>query len=151
VAVQLIPTGDFSSNSHRMLDLRDAVLRLWADQVRAQVARAESVSEPVLIDTMPVLYERLCAMLTPAYFGRDGIDVSAIGAEHGVERASLTDYDAETVLAEFQVFRSVLFDMLGAHAVAPSSWPPIRCANASPARSRTTCASRSRTSPWAPN
>jgi hypothetical protein len=134
-----------------MLSLRDAVLRVWEDQLRDTVPRTGKLSHPVLIDTMPVLYERLCAILTPAYFGRDGIDVSAIGAEHGVERASLTDYDAETVLAEFQVFRSVLFDMLGAHAVAPSSWPPIRCANASPARSRTTCASRSRTSPWAPN
>jgi signal transduction histidine kinase len=118
VVLPLTPSGDVSVNSHRMLDLRDAVLRVWADQVRAQVARAESVSEPVLIDTMPVLYEHMATILTPAYFARDGIDVSSIAAEHGVERAQLTDFQAETLLAEFQIFRSVLFDMLDAHAVA---------------------------------
>lgn len=118
MVVSLTPTGDFSFNSHRMLDLRDEVIRVWIDEVRHQVPRAESVSGPVLIDTMPLLYERMAAMLTPAHFARDGIDVSSIAAEHGVERANLTDFQAETVLAEFQVFRGVLFDMLDAHDVA---------------------------------
>lgn len=59
MVLPLTPAGDFSVNSHHMLDLRDAVLRAWADQVRAQVAPAQSVSEPVLIDTMPVLYEHI--------------------------------------------------------------------------------------------
>ena len=118
MVVSLTPTGDFSFNSHRMLDLRDEVLRVWIDEVRHQVPRAEDISHPVLTDTMPVLYERMAAMLTPVYFARDGIDVSSIAAEHGVERANLTDFQAETILAEFQVFRGVLFDMLDAHDVA---------------------------------
>ena len=118
VAVSLTPTDAFSFNSHRMLDLRDAVLRVWSDQVRAQVPRAEGVSEPVLIDTMPVLYERMAALLTPASFARDGSDVADIAAEHGVERAQLTDFQPETLLAEFHIFRGVLFDMLDAHDVA---------------------------------
>jgi signal transduction histidine kinase len=103
-----------------MLDLRDTVLRVWSDQVRAQVAPTEGVSEPVLIDTMPVLYERMTALLTPASFARDGIDVAGIAAEHGIERAHLTDFQPETLVAEFHVFRSVLFDVLDAHAVALS-------------------------------
>jgi len=94
------------------------VLRVWIDEVRHQVPRAEGVSHPVLTDTMPVLYERMAAMLTPAHFSRDGIDISSIAAEHGVERANLTDFQAETILAEFQIFRGVLFDMLDAHDVA---------------------------------
>jgi signal transduction histidine kinase len=118
VTASLIPVERFSFNSHRMLSLRDAVLRVWEDRLRETQPRVGMLSHPVLIDTMPVLYERLCAVLTPAYFGRDGIDVATIGAEHGVERANLTGYDAETILAEFQVFRSVLFDMLDAHEVA---------------------------------
>lgn len=118
MTVSLIPTERFSFNSHRMLSLQDAVLRLWEEQLRETLPRTGQLSHPVLIDTMPVLYERMCAILTPAYFGRDGIDVSTIGAEHGIERASLSAYDAETILAEFQLFRSVLFDMLDAHEVA---------------------------------
>lgn len=118
MVVSLTPTGDFSFSSHRMLDLRDEVIRVWTDEVRHQVPRAEGVSGPVLIDTMPVLYERMAAILTPAHFARDGIDVSSIATEHGVERANLTDFHAETILAEFQVFRGVLFDMLDAHDVA---------------------------------
>jgi signal transduction histidine kinase len=118
VTVSLIPTERFSFNSHRMLSLQDAVLRLWEEQLRETLPRTGQLSHPVLIDTMPVLYERMCAILTPAYFGRDGIDVSTIGAEHGIERANLSAYDVETILAEFQLFRSVLFDMLDAHEVA---------------------------------
>jgi signal transduction histidine kinase len=118
VTASLIPTEHFSFNSHRMLSLREAVLRVWEEQVRDTLPHTVALSHPVLIDTIPVLYERLCALLTPAYFGRDGIDVATLGAEHGIERANLTDYDAETILAEFQAFRSVLFDMFDAHDVA---------------------------------
>ena len=118
MVVSLTPSGDFSFCSHRMLGLRDEVIRVWIDEVRHRVPRAEGVSGPVLIDTMPILYERMAAMLTPAHFARDGIDVSSLAAEHGVERANLTDFQAETILAEFHVFRGVLFDMLDAHDVA---------------------------------
>jgi hypothetical protein len=34
-----------------------------------------------------------------------------MAAEHGEERARLTDFQPETLLAEFHIFRSVLFDM----------------------------------------
>jgi signal transduction histidine kinase len=100
-----------------MLSLREAVLRAWEEQLRNTLPRSSTLSHPVLIDTMPLLYERLCTILTPDYFGRDGIDVATLGAEHGIERARLTDFDAEAILAEFQAFRSVLFDMLDAHDV----------------------------------
>jgi len=113
----LIPTDQFSASSYRMLALRETVLQSWEANVRAQLASARKLSHPVLIDTMPVLYERLCATLTPAYFERDGMDVTSIGEEHGVERAILSDFDAEAILAEFQMFRSVLFDVLDAHDV----------------------------------
>jgi len=114
---RLIPTDDFSVSSYRMLALRDAVLQSWENHVRAKLASARTLSHPVLIDTMPVLYERLCSVLSPAYFERDGVDVTSIGEEHGIERANLSDYDAEGILAEFQMFRSVLFDVLDAHGV----------------------------------
>ena len=113
----LIPTDDLSASSYRMLALRETVLHSWEKQVRASLASARKLSRPVLIDTMPVLYERLCSVLSPAYFERDGIDVTSIGEEHGIERANLSDYDAEGILAEFQMFRSVLFDVLDAHGV----------------------------------
>lgn len=113
----LIPTDQFSVSSYRMLALRETVLHSWEAKARAHLASARKLSHPVLMDTMPVLYERLCSALTPAYFERDGLDVASIGEEHGVERANLSDYDAEAILAEFQMFRSVLFDVLDAHDV----------------------------------
>jgi len=117
VSPSLLPTDKFSVSSYRMLALRETVLQSWEAQARAQLASASKLSHPVLMDTMPVLYERLCSALTPAYFERDGLDVTSIGEEHGVERANLSDYDAEAILAEFQMFRSVLFDVLDAHDV----------------------------------
>jgi signal transduction histidine kinase len=113
----LIPTDDFSACSYRMLALRETVLHSWEHHVRTHLASARKLSQPVLIDTMPVLYERLCSVLSPAYFEREGVDVASIGEEHGIERANLSDYDAEGILAEFQMFRSVLFDVLDAHGV----------------------------------
>ena len=100
-----------------MLALRETVLHSWETQVRASLASARKLSHPVLIDTMPVLYERLCSVLSPAYFERDGVDVTSIGEEHGVERATLSDFDAKGILAEFQMFRSIVFDVLDAHDV----------------------------------
>jgi signal transduction histidine kinase len=120
----LIPTNDFSACSYRMLALRETVLHSWENHVRANLASAKELSHPVLIDTMPVLYERLCTVLSPAYFEREGVDVASIAEEHGVERANLSDYDAEGILAEFQMFRSVLFDVLDAHGVLIT--PPER-------------------------
>jgi len=117
----LIPTNDFSVSSYRMLALRETVLQSWESHVRASLASASKLSHPVLMDTMPVLYERLCSVLSPAYFARDGVDVASIGEEHGIERANLSDYDAEGILAEFQMFRSVLFDVLDAHGVILSA------------------------------
>jgi signal transduction histidine kinase len=117
VIAPLIPTDDFSACSFRMLALRETVLHAWERHVRSGLASARKLSRPVLIDTMPVLYERLCSVLSPAYFVRDGVDVASIGQEHGVERANLSDYDAEGILTEFQMFRSVLFDVLDAHDV----------------------------------
>ena len=113
----LIPTDDLSVSSYRMLALRETVLHSWETQVRASLASARKLSHPVLIDTMPVLYERLCSVLSPAYFERDGVDVTSIGEEHGVERATLSDFDAKGILAEFQMFRSIVFDVLDAHDV----------------------------------
>ncbi len=113
----LIPTDNLSLSSYRMLALRETVLHSWEKHVRASLVSARKLSHPVLIDTMPVLYERLCSVLSPAYFERDGIDVRSIGEEHGIERANLSDFDAEGILAEFQMFRSVLFDVLDAHDV----------------------------------
>ena len=121
MALPLTPIDEFSLNSHRMLDLRDTVLHVWSGQVRAQVPPAGGVSEPVLIDTLPVLYERMAALLTPASFARDGFDVTSIAAEHGIERAHLADFQPETLVAEFHVFRSVLFDMLDAHEILLSA------------------------------
>jgi len=100
-----------------MLALRDTVLYSWERYVRDNLGSARKLSHPVLIDTMPVLYERLCSALSPAYFERDGLDVTSIGEEHGIERATLSDFDAEGILTEFQMFRSVLFDVLDAHDV----------------------------------
>jgi len=124
VNLPLIPTDDFSACSYRMLALRETVLHSWENHVRANLASARKLSPPVLIDTMPVLYERLCTVLSPAYFEREGVDVASIAEEHGVERANLSDYDAEGILAEFQMFRSVLFDVLDAHGVIIT--PPER-------------------------
>jgi signal transduction histidine kinase len=116
-----VPIADLSPNSARMLALRDDVLSCWENSMRDSLPQAKHMSSPVLIDLMPVLYEQMCCLLTEQFFTEDGLDAASFGGEHGQQRGNLADYDHDALLAEFQIFRRVLFDTLEAKGL-PVSW-----------------------------
>lgn len=109
--------GELSANAMRMLELRDAVLQEWAQRVRATVKEAENLSHPILINTFPCLYDHIAETIAPGRPRGTETDTNTVAAEHGGERARLTNYNAQAVVSEYQLLRWTIFDVLKEHGV----------------------------------
>lgn len=110
--------AELSPTSLRMLELRDAVLAEWQSRMRATISKAAVLAEPILVNTMPVVYRNIADSVTPG-FARTSVGVleTTVASEHGNERARLTNYDLSTVISEYQVLRSAIFDVLAEHGL----------------------------------
>lgn len=89
----------------QLIGLRDRVFGEWLNAVREHIQHAHKLPDALLIDTLPIFYERLCAAIAGM---QRGYDQSTLASEHGGERARLTRYDVEMVAHEFQMFRVAL-------------------------------------------
>ena len=107
-----------SPTSQKMLDLRDEVLAQWSQSVRSDIEQASGLKEPILFNTMPAFYANLVEAITPSYPRSDAIAGSSIAAEHGGERARLTSYNPQGIVAEYQLLRSALLDVMERHGVS---------------------------------
>lgn len=116
-----LSTANFSPRSHAMLALRDAVIADWERAVRATNREASTLDRPVLINTLPLMYERLCRLLTPALLDVDASEVSSVAAEHGSERARMSGYQVHALVVEYQLFRRVLFDAIERAGIVPDA------------------------------
>ena len=107
--------------SERMLALREVVLDEWMRQVRAKVPSAVALPHPILINTIPVLYDNLIEALSPDYPRTSAAAATHLVAlEHGGERARLSKYDVESVIVEYQLLRETIFRVLRRDGVAVS-------------------------------
>ena len=84
----------------------------WGKRVRQTVKEAERLPEPILIDTIPSLYDNLAEAITPEYPRATGNEGNTVAAEHGGERARLTNYNVHSVISEYQILRWTIFDVL---------------------------------------
>ena len=101
-----------SPTARRMLELRDEVFLEWVKRLRQTVKEAEKLPQPILIDTLPVLYGNLAEAITPGYPRATANEGNTVAAEHGGERARLTNYDVPSVIAEYQILRWTILDVL---------------------------------------
>jgi signal transduction histidine kinase len=111
------PDFELSPTSQKMLELRDEVLAQWSQSVRSDVEPAGSLKEPILLNTMPAFYANLAEAITPSYPRTDAICGATIATEHGGERARLTNYNPQGIVAEYQLLRSALLDVMARHGV----------------------------------
>jgi signal transduction histidine kinase len=109
---QKLDPDKLSATSRRMLELRNAALSEWEKRVRASVRQADALSRPILINTLPTLYDNIAESLTPNYPRSNAVDTTTIATEHGGERARLTNYDLQSVIREYQLLKSTLLDVL---------------------------------------
>ncbi len=96
----------------RMMALRDEVLREWGQRVQATVKESRNLPHPILIDTFPGLYEDIAQAISPDFPRATATEGNTVASEHGGERARLTNYDAQAVIAEYQILRWAIFDVL---------------------------------------
>lgn len=116
----LDPVG-LSSNAKKMAGLQNEVLLQWGQALRARLKEAEHLSEPVLIDTFPKLYQNLVEAISPDYPRTTADQGDTVASEHGGERARLTDYKPDAIILEFQLLRWTIFDVLSTHGVELSN------------------------------
>lgn len=110
--------AELSPTSIRMLELRDVVLNEWQGRMRATISKAAVLAQPILVNTMPVVYANLAEAITPGYSNNSGgVLETTVASEHGNERARLTNYDLSTVISEYQVLRLTIFDVLAENSV----------------------------------
>lgn len=106
-----------SHASRRMIALRETVFEQWETRLRAAVRKADALSHPILIDTLPVFYNNIAEAMTADYSRLSGVDGTTVAAEHGGERARLTSYDHESLILEYQLLRRTILDVLDADGV----------------------------------
>lgn len=94
-----------------MLELREDVLSEWGKRLRETVEEAEHLPHPILINTIPVLYQQIVQAIAPD-FPRTMLGTSTVASEHGGERARLTNYNVQALVSEYQLLRWTIFDVL---------------------------------------
>ncbi|HEY8607936.1 MAG TPA: HAMP domain-containing sensor histidine kinase [Noviherbaspirillum sp.] len=114
---QNLDARSLSPLSRRMLALRETVLASWAERVCATVKGAGDLSYPVLLNTLPTLYDNIAEALTPGYRASAEVAAPSVALEHGGERARLTRYEAQAVIYEYQILRTTIIDVLSQHEV----------------------------------
>ena len=114
---QNLDPGKLSQNGRRMLALRDEVLAEWIKRLRQTVKEAERLAQPILINTFPSLYDNLAEAISPGYPRATANEGNTVASEHGSERARLTNYNAYSVIWEYQQLRSTIFDVLKLNVV----------------------------------
>ena len=101
-----------SPTAQRMLALREVVLAEWESRLRSTVDEAAALPHPILINTFPLLYDNIAEALRPDYPRRSATDTNSVASEHGGERARVTNYSHQAVIAEYQLLRWTILDVL---------------------------------------
>jgi signal transduction histidine kinase len=115
---QNMDPGKLPPISHRMLALRETVFAEWKKRVRASVQGAEALTDPILVNTLPTLYDNIAQALAPDYpRSSAAVATPSVALEHGGERARLTRYEAQAVISEYQILRATIIDILKQHNV----------------------------------
>ena len=106
-----------SEASRSMYALKDVVLAEWEQRTRKALQDAKKLYQPVIINTIPTFYDNIVEALTPGLRSGTAISSTTLAAEHGGERARLTNYDPRELVLEYQIFRTCLFEVLEQNGV----------------------------------
>lgn len=98
-------------------EMRDDVMSRWAAQVISEIPLAAGLDSPVLIDTLPILYDDIAEAVSPGVERPFATAKSNLARMHGQERARMTNYGPGDVVQELQIFRDVIFFALKARGV----------------------------------
>ena len=112
---------DLSLKARRVLEVRDEVFAHWEAQVKQSIAGAQSVAQPVLLDTLPMFYGNIVEALSPGFARNNAAGDTTAAAGHGGERARTTEYRAVEVVHEYHLLRDSFLAVCADHAIVFSS------------------------------
>ena len=98
--------------ARQLLDLREHLMGNWTAAILADIQRANQLSPPILINTLPTFYDNLVQALAPDYPRRNAVEGTSIATAHGDERARMTNYQPHELIAEYQIFKRVFLRMV---------------------------------------
>ncbi|WP_156885736.1 hypothetical protein [Massilia niastensis] len=101
-----VPTNDLGC---ALVQLRNSVLAQWAARVTAEVPVTAKLGRPILIDTLPILYDSIIGALDsgePRFFVTFKTDLITVNEQRNAE---IRGYGPQDVVHELQLFREILF------------------------------------------
>jgi signal transduction histidine kinase len=96
---------------------RDEVLAEWERRVLVEIPVSTRLGHPILIDTLPILYDHLAQALASRSARPSATSGTNLATMHGRERANLTEYGPQDLIHELQIFRDVVFSVAKANKV----------------------------------
>jgi signal transduction histidine kinase len=114
-------TDDLRGDAARvLLRLKDDILMAWEKRVRKVVYLAAELSQPVIIDSLPIFIANLAEALAENHGRGTATESNNVAQEHGGERARVTRYGPEQIIQEYQILRDVIEETLRAN-ITPSN------------------------------
>lgn len=101
-----------------MMAIRETVLSEWEARVRHDFKQASHLRRPIIINTIPAFYDNIVQSLISDNSRSDATDATSLASEHGGERARLTNYDPDALILEYQLLRSIIFEVAEREAIA---------------------------------
>jgi len=96
-----------------LADHKEEIERLFAHRLQHAFPAAQREDRPTLLDHLPQLLDALARELRASVLTDDDRRVEkALSRLHGQQRAHLPTYSIEQVLAEYRLFRKVIFEVL---------------------------------------
>ncbi|RYZ77763.1 MAG: sensor histidine kinase [Proteobacteria bacterium] len=103
------PVANSKTPSARILyRKRDEILTEWLERVKNEVDSAWALLNAVVIDTMPVFLDGLAEALCEDCPKETATDTSNVAQEHGGERARVTKFGPDQIIAEFRILSEVV-------------------------------------------
>ncbi|RYZ77697.1 MAG: HAMP domain-containing histidine kinase [Proteobacteria bacterium] len=103
------PIANSKTPSARILfQRRDEILVEWVRRVKDEVDTAWSLLNAVVINTMPVFLNGLAEALCQDCPKETATDTSNVAQEHGGERARVTKFGPDQIIAEFRLLSEVV-------------------------------------------
>ena len=87
---------------------RNEILDAWMKRVKAEVATAAELLNPVVIDTIPLFLDGLSEALCEECTRETATESSNMAQEHGGERARVTRYGPEQIIQEYQILQNIV-------------------------------------------
>lgn len=84
----------------------------WLEQVRCELPAAKTQSHPALLNSIPLFLENLAKVLNDESIPSPQSECAALGVEHGQNRADLSGYSLNQVIAEYRILRHLILETL---------------------------------------